>query len=67
MLDFPTLALTEDQFKMIENLDTVGFNKHPVHIQKHRHSHAAIIRRMDKASFDEGRMVVKHWLDHFDL
>jgi hypothetical protein len=66
-MDFPTLALTQDQFKMIEALDNVGFKKHPVHIHNHRHSHAAIIVRMDKASFNEGRIVIKHWLDNFLL
>jgi hypothetical protein len=66
-LEFPTLALTPYQFKMIENLDNVGFDKYPVHIQKHRHSHAAIIRRMDKKGFEEGHVVAKHWLNHFEL
>jgi hypothetical protein len=66
-LDFPTLALTQDQFGMIEALDNVGFKKHPVYIHNHRHSHAAIIVRMDKKSFDEGRVVIKHWLDNFEL
>ncbi|KAF1849410.1 lipase/serine esteras-like protein [Cucurbitaria berberidis CBS 394.84] len=64
-IEFPTLALTQDQFGMIEALDNVGFKKHPVYIHNHRHSHAAIIVRMDKKSFDEGRVVVKHWLDNF--
>jgi hypothetical protein len=66
-LDFPVLALRQDQFKMIEALDNVGIKKFPVYIHKHRHSHAAIIVRMDKKSFDEGRLVVKHWLDNFEL
>jgi hypothetical protein len=66
-LDFPTLALTQDQFKMVEALDNVGFKKHLVYIHNHRHSHAAIIVRMDKKSFDEGRVVIKHWLDNFQL
>jgi hypothetical protein len=66
-LDFPTLALTQDQFGMIEALDNVGFKKHPVHIHNHRHSHAAIIVRINKKSFDEGRIVIKHWLDNFEL
>lgn len=65
-LQFPALALRQDQFKMIEALDNVGIKKHPVYIHNHRHSHAAIIVRMDKKSFDEGRMVVKHWLDNFE-
>jgi hypothetical protein len=66
-LEFPTLALTQDQFKMIEALDNVGIKKHPVYIHNHRHSHAAIVVRMDKSSFDEGRIVIKHWLDNFSL
>lgn len=66
-LEFPILALTQDQFKMIEALDNVGFKKHPVFIHNHRHSHAAIIVRMDRKSFDEGRLVIKHWLDNFEL
>lgn len=66
-LQFPALALRQDQFKMIEALDNVGIKKHPVYIHNHRHSHAAIIVRMDKKSFDEGRIVVKHWLDNFEV
>ncbi|KAF5707902.1 lipase serine esterase [Fusarium mundagurra] len=57
----PTLALTHDQFEMIENLDAVGWRKFPVHIQKHRHSHAAIVVRMDKESFADGWVVLKHF------
>jgi hypothetical protein len=38
-----------------------------VYIHNHRHSHAAIIVRIDKKSFDEGRVVIRHWLDHFAL
>jgi hypothetical protein len=64
-LEFPTLALTQYQFGMIEALDDVGFKKHPVYIHNHRHSHAAIIVRIDKKAFDEGRVVIRHWLDNF--
>ena len=60
---FPTLALAPEQFQMIEALDKVGFRKYPVYIQKVRHSHAAIIVRATRKGFDEGKVVVKHWLD----
>lgn len=66
-LDLPTLALTEHQFKMIEHLDNVGFKKHPVHIKNIKHTHAAIIRRIDTPSHDEGHIVARHWLDHFEI
>ena len=61
--DTPTLALAPYQFRMIQALDNVGFRKYPVYIHKVRHSHAAIIVRVDKPSFDEGRIVLRHWLD----
>lgn len=61
--DFPTLALTPEQFAMIEGLNAVGIKKYGVHIQKCRHSHAALIVRSNRSRFDEGKQVVKHWLD----
>ncbi|KAL9028608.1 MAG: hypothetical protein Q9196_003053 [Gyalolechia fulgens] len=61
--DFPTLALSDAQFEMIRHLDNVGWKKYPVQIHKHGHTHAAIIVRMEKPGFDEGKVVVRHWLD----
>ncbi|PWY90187.1 lipase/serine esterase [Aspergillus heteromorphus CBS 117.55] len=61
--EFPTLALTPAQFSIIKSLNSVGFRKYPVYIHNHRHSHAAIIVRVQKAGFDEGKLVIKHWLD----
>lgn len=63
---FPTLALTDEQFGMIKHLDEVGFVKYPAHIQKVRHTHAAIIVRMSKKSFSEGEVVVSHWARNFE-
>ncbi|KAJ5808431.1 hypothetical protein N7474_009700 [Penicillium riverlandense] len=60
----PTLALTAEQFEIIESLNTVGFRKYPVHIHKHRHTHAAIIFRIPKDGHAEGKLVIKHWLDN---
>ncbi|KAG9764855.1 hypothetical protein KCU75_g9552, partial [Aureobasidium melanogenum] len=64
---FPTLALTSDQFYMIEGLDGVGFTKYPVHISKVRHTHAAIVVRTNRWGFDEGRIVVGHWVKNFRI
>ena len=61
--EFPTLALTPQQFEMVRALDEVGFRKYCVHIHSVRHTHAAIIVRNQKPSFDEGKVVVRHWLD----
>lgn len=64
---FPTLALTHEQFAMIEGLDGVGFTKYPVHISKVRHTHAAIIVRTNRWGFDQGKVVVGHWVKHFEI
>lgn len=60
--EFATLALTLDQFGMIKALDDVGFRKYPVYIHKSSHSHAAMIVRHRRGAFEEGKVVVKHWL-----
>ncbi|KAJ5155759.1 hypothetical protein N7492_008562 [Penicillium capsulatum] len=60
---FPKLALTPEQFAIIDSLNDVGIHRYPVHIQRHRHSHAAIIVRKPKTGFWEGKVVMKHWLD----
>lgn len=62
--EFPILALTPAQFEIIDSLNAIGFRKYPVYIHKVRHSHAAIIVRMARSEFTEGKIVVKHWLDN---
>lgn len=57
----PTLALAPYQFEMIDSLDTLGWRKYPVWIHNNRHSHAALIVRMDKESFNEGYLVLGHF------
>ncbi|KXL45517.1 hypothetical protein M433DRAFT_134618 [Acidomyces richmondensis BFW] len=65
---WPILALTNEQFEMIDHLDQhVNFTKYAVHIQKVRHTHAAIIVRMPKESFVEGKEVSRHWVRNFQL
>jgi hypothetical protein len=66
-MEFPTLALTADQFAMIQALDDVGWKKYPVYIHNVAHSHAAIIVRMNRKSFEEGKAVVGHWLTQFEV
>ncbi|CVL09028.1 related to lipase/serine esterase [Fusarium mangiferae] len=53
--------LTEPALDMIENLSGAGWRTCPVHIQKHRHSHAAIVVRMDKKGFVDGWVVLRHF------
>jgi hypothetical protein len=63
-LEFPTLALAPEQFAMIQTLDAVGFRKYHVYIHNARHSHAAMIVRKPRKDFDEGKVVMRHWLDN---
>jgi len=65
--EFPTLALTPEQFDMIDNLGKIGFEKFAVHIQKASHSHAAIVVRTNREAFSEGRIVFRHWTERFEL
>ena len=64
---FPILALVDEQFDMIDNLNEVGFTKFPAHIKRHRHTHAAIVVRTQKDGFAEGRVVVEHWAKRFEV
>lgn len=59
----PTLALAPCQFEMISGLDSMGWRKYPVWIHNDRHSHAAIIVRVDKPALKEGHVVLRHWLN----
>ena len=66
--EFPTLALAPEQFAMIQTLNEIGFRKYPVYIHNVNHSHAAIVVRMSRSSFDEGKVVVRHWLmEEFEI
>lgn len=57
------LALTPTQFSIIDHLNAVGFRKYRVHIHNVLHSHAAIIVRSAVKRFDEGKVVLRHWLE----
>lgn len=61
--EFPTLALSQTQFENLDALDSVGFRKYGVHIHKDLHSHAAIVVRIQTKRFDDGKVVIRHWLD----
>ena len=58
------LALTPAQFVIVDSLNALGFRKYPVFIHNCRHSHAAMIVRRRGKKFEEGKIVVKHWLDN---
>ena len=59
----PTLALSPYQFDMINGLDTLKWRKHPVYLHNDRHTHAGIIVRYEKKTFDEGWVVLRHFIN----
>jgi len=59
----PTLALASEQFSMINALDKLGWRKYPVWIHSADHSHAAIIIRWETARFEDGKVVLRHWVN----
>ncbi|KAH8671110.1 putative serine esterase-domain-containing protein [Xylariales sp. PMI_506] len=60
--DWPTLALAPSQFEMIKALDQLGWRKYPVWIHKVRRSHAAMIIRTENSAYEEGKIVLRHWV-----
>ncbi|KAK3325882.1 putative serine esterase-domain-containing protein [Apodospora peruviana] len=58
----PTLALAPYQFEAIKTLDSLNWRKYRVWIHNDNHTHAAIVVRMEKPSFDEGKVVLNHWV-----
>ncbi|CAK7265454.1 hypothetical protein SEPCBS119000_001520 [Sporothrix epigloea] len=61
-LDGSLLALSADQFDMVDNLNSLGWRKYRVWIRNVRHSHAAIIVRHESPRFDEGKTVLRHFV-----
>lgn len=57
------LNFNDNQRFIVDNLNKLGWKKFPVHISEAKHSHAAIICRYPSPLFDEGKVVVEHWLN----
>ena len=58
-------SVLQMKMEIARNLDQLPFNKFPVHIQRTRHAHAAIVARAPKKIFAEGRDVCEHWAQRF--
>ncbi len=57
-----TLTLSKAQLSIVRKLNTLEWEKYPVHIRKTMHSHAAIVSRSDADRYSEGHQVMDHWL-----
>ncbi|QIW95531.1 hypothetical protein AMS68_001049 [Peltaster fructicola] len=64
-VQWPTLALTAQQFSMIEQLDKLGFTKFACHIRIRRAHACMIVRAENSTNFDEGKIICQHWADAF--
>lgn len=60
----PKLALMPEQLEIIDSLRNLGIRTYPVHIHKSRRTHMRIIARDNEHKPDEGKWVIKHWLDN---
>lgn len=56
--------LNSCQKNIIYNLNQLEWNKYPVYIRGAMHTHAAAIVRYKSNLFDEGKVVVNHWLEN---
>lgn len=61
--DTPKLQLDTTKLTIIDRLNTLNWNKNPVHITQHHHAHAAVIVRYRSSGFKEGFVVVKHLVE----
>lgn len=57
------LKLTEAQEAIVSNLNTLKWDKFPVIIRNTRATHAAVIYRHPDPCFDEGKVVVRHFIE----
>lgn len=57
------LGLIQNQLTIIQNLNALGWNKFPVLIRNTKQTHRAAIVRMPDPSFDEGKVIVKHFVN----
>lgn len=57
------LKLTDSQEAIVTNLNTLKWNKYPVIIRHTKATHAAVIYRHPDPAFDEGKVVVRHFVE----
>lgn len=58
------MNLSVHQKTIVKNLNTLSWTKHPIIIRQTKATHAASIHRHDDPNFEEGKVVVKHFVDN---
>lgn len=59
----PALSLSPIQQSIIDGLNSITWNKFPIHITLHHHAHAAAIVRYKHPKFVEGQLIIRHWIE----
>lgn len=57
------LNLTGPQLNIVANLNLLNWNKYPVIIRNTKATHAAVIHRQNDPTFDEGKVVLRHFTE----
>lgn len=57
------LDLPQSQLDIIKSLNKINWEKYPIYIRNTPSSHACAIVRQIDPNFQEGEIVIKHWID----
>ncbi|SCU88052.1 LAMI_0D08570g1_1 [Lachancea mirantina] len=57
------LAISPRQLDIIDSLNKLAWQKFPIYIRNTSSSHACAIVRHEDPNFEEGKVVVKHWVE----
>lgn len=60
---FPPIKLGKDQTFIVKKLNTLGWKKFPVIMRKTKETHRGAIVRHEDPSFDEGKIIVRHFIN----
>lgn len=63
LIDNLHLDISPKQVNIIKSLNKINWNKYPIYIRKTPSTHACAIMRQQDVFFDEGKIVVKHWIE----
>lgn len=62
--NFPPIILDDSQTFIVEKLNTLGWRKFPIILRHTPSTHAGAIVRHADPNFDEGKVIVRHFVDN---
>ncbi|GCF00080.1 hypothetical protein ZYGM_002227 [Zygosaccharomyces mellis] len=63
LIDNLQLDISPRQVNIIKSLNKIHWNKFPIYIRKTSCAHACAVMRQQDPLFEEGKIVVKHWIE----